>query len=273
MNLINNKLEWIRVADPKAEKLDDIQYSTHSEVHAYQVKWTIAEANISFANFNELIPLITSSWKNLKTNNPSKKVIPHLITNKPASSHDSLKDGNTKIGSFENFIAEVWTNLKSNQAIDAKWNSIFTEFKKNTNLEGTEFEDFVGVFDFQPNYEQKKFSVSNTRYFKEDEDLQQISRFIIERVASSERNVQFNRQEIIKELGWTDRFKTSFNHELIVDRRRYQPIQSTIDLLNTKLAEQKNGYLFLQGSPGSGKSTLLNQWSKGLKTRIISLIW
>lgn len=43
LNLINNKLEWIRVADPKAEKLDDIQYATHSELHAYQVKWTIVE--------------------------------------------------------------------------------------------------------------------------------------------------------------------------------------------------------------------------------------
>jgi hypothetical protein len=269
LNLINNKLEWIRVADPKAEKLDDIQYSTHSELHAYQVKWTIAEANISFANFTELIPLITSSWKNLKTNNPSKKVIPHLITNKPASSHDSLKDGNTKIGSFENFLAEVWTKLKSNQAVDVKWNLIITEFKKATKLNDNEFDEFVRVFDFQPNYEQKKFSVKNTRYSKEDEDLQQISRFIIEKVASSERSVQFNRQEIIKELGWTDRFKTVFNHELIVDRQRYQPIQSTIDLLNSKLAEHKCGYLFLQGSPGSGKSTLLNQWSKGLKKRIV----
>lgn len=269
LNLINNKLEWIRVADPRAEKLDDIQYSTHSELHAYQVKWTIAEANISFANFKELIPLITSSWKNLKTNNPGKKVIPYLITNKATSSHDSLKDGNIKIGSFENFIAEVLTKLKSNHKIDPKWNPIITEFKKATNLDNTEFDEFVHVFDFQPNYEQRKFSVSNTRYYKEDEDLQQISRFIIEKVANSERDVQFNRQEIIKELGWTDRFKTSFNHELIVDRQKYQPIQSTIDLLNTKLTEHKSGYLFLQGGPGSGKSTLLNQWSKGLKTRII----
>lgn len=269
LNLINEKLEWIRVADDKAEKLDDIQYSTHLELHAYQVKWTIADANISFANFTELIPLITSSWKSLKTNNPSKKVIPHLITNKPVSSHDSLKDGNTKIGSFENFLAEVWTKLKSNQAVDVKWNLIITEFKKATKLDDNEFDEFVRVFDFQPNYEQKKFSVKNTRYAKEDEDLLQISRFIIEKVASSERSVQFNRQEIIKELGWTDRFKTVFNHELIVDRQRYQPIQSTIDLLNLKLAEHKCGYLFLQGSPGSGKSTLLNQWSKGLKKRIV----
>ena len=70
-------------------------------------------------------------------------------------------------------------------------------------------------------------------------------------------------------MGWENRFKTVFNHELIVDRQRYQPIQSTIDLLNSKLDEHKGGYLFLQGSPGSGKSTLLNQWSKGLKKRIV----
>jgi len=269
LNLINDKLEWIRVADPKAEKLDDIQYSTYSELHAYQVKWTIADANISFANFIELIPLITSSWKSLKTDNPSKKIIPHLITNKPVSSHDSLKNGSTKIGSFEDFISQVWTKLKSNKAFDTKWDSIITEFKKSTSLDDTEFNEFIDVFDFQPSYKKKQFSVGNTKYSKEDEDLQQISRFIIEKVASSERSVQFNRQDIIKELAWSERFKTVFNHELIVDRQKYQPIQSTIDLLDSKLVEHKMGYLFLQGSPGSGKSTLLNQWSKSIKTRII----
>lgn len=269
LNLINEKLEWIRVSDPKAEKLDDIQYSTHSELHAYQVKWTIADANISFANFIQLIPLITSSWKSLKGNNQSKKVIPHLITNKPVSSHDSLKDGSTKIGSFENFINEVWTKLKSNQPIDAKWNPIITEFQKATNLDDTEFDEFIRVFDFQHSYERKRFSVEKASYSREDKDLIDLSRFLWEQAGSEERNVEFSRGKVIQSIGWTDRFKTFFNHELIVDRQRYQPIQSTIDLLNSKLAEHKSGYLFLQGSPGSGKSTLLNQWSKGLKTRIV----
>src|SRR5690606_408377 len=96
-----------------------------------------------------------------------------------------------------------------------------------------------------------------------------LSRFIIEMVASPGRIIEFQRHEIIKELGWSDRFKTVFNHDLIIDRKRYQPIQATIDLLNTKVAEYTNGYLFLLGGPGSGKSTLLTQWSKGLKTRTI----
>jgi hypothetical protein len=269
LNLINNKLEWIRVADHKAEKLDDIQYSTYSELHAYQVKWTIDDAIISFANFLELIPLITSSWKNLKTNNPNKKVIAHLITNKPVSSHDSLKDGKTKIGSFNDFISEVWSKLKSNKSVDSKWEPIIVELQRITNLDDTEFKEFIQIFDFQPDYQKKHFSIGNARYFKEEEDLQQISRFIIEKVATPDRSVQFSRQEIIKELGWSDRFKTSFNHELIVDKQKYQPIQSTINLLNSKLIENKNGYLFLLGGPGSGKSTLLNQWSKGIKARVV----
>lgn len=269
LNLVNKKLEWIRIADPKAEKLDDIQYSTYSEIHAYQVKWTIADANISYTNFIDLLPFISSSWRNLKTANPNKKIIPHLITNKPVSSHDSLKVGQTKIGSFEDFISEVWMKIKLNQSIDDKWEPIIKELKKLSNLNESEFEEFILCFDFQSDYKQKLFSVGNIKYSKEDEDLQQISRFIVEKVASPERVVEFNCQDIIKELGWSDRFKTIFNHELIVDRQRYQPIQSTIDLLNSKLAEHKNGYLFLQGGPGSGKSTLLNQWSKGLKTRIV----
>lgn len=269
LNLINEQLEWIRVSDPRAEKLDDIQYSTHSELHAYQVKWSIADANISFANFTELIPLITSSWKTLKTNNPSKKVIPHLITNKPVSSHDSLKDGATKIGSFQNFIAEVWAKLKSNQSIDVKWIPIVAEFQKATNLNDTEFDEFIHVFDFQHKYERKRFSVENASFSRQDRDLVDLSRFLWQQAGGEDRNVEFSRTEIIRKIGWRGRFKTTFNHDLVVDKQKYQPIQSTIDLLNSKLEEYQNGYLFLQGSPGSGKSSLLSEWSRNLDHRFI----
>ncbi len=57
INLINKSLLWIRVADPQAEKLDDIQYATNNEIHAYQIKWTISEATITYRNFLDLFPL------------------------------------------------------------------------------------------------------------------------------------------------------------------------------------------------------------------------
>lgn len=269
LNLINKKLEWIRIADPKAEKLDDIQYATHHEIHAYQVKWTIAGANITYRNFSNLLPLITTSWQKLKADNPGRKVIPHLITNKSISRNDSLKNGGTQLGSFAVFFTEAWLKIKSNLSINDKWNSTINDLKKNSKLSESEFEEFIKCFDFQPGYEPKQFSITNIRYSKDEEDLYQISRFIIEKVASSKRVIEFKRHEIIKELGWEDRFRTIFNHELVFDRQKYQPLQSTIDLLNLKLTEHKNGYLFLKGGPGSGKSTLLNQWSRELSQRVI----
>ena len=269
LNLINKELEWIRIADPVAEKLDDIQYSTHSEVHVYQVKWTISDANISFTNFKELFPLVVSSWQKLKKVHPNKKVIPHLITNKSISFNDSLKSDNNKIGSFNDFNVEVLLKLKSNQDYEDKWKPFVEELKTISNLSNNEFKDFFNCFDFQTSYKQKKFTVKNVKYSKEDEDLQKLSRFIIEKVASPDRIVEFKRDEIIRELGWTGRFKTVFDHELIIDRQSYQPIQTTINLLNNKLVEHNKGYLFLVGGPGTGKSTLLNQWSKEAKKRVV----
>ncbi|WP_375562985.1 AAA family ATPase [Bernardetia sp. OM2101] len=262
INIVNRQLEWIKVADPEAEKLDDIQYSTFSEIHAYQVKWTINKEKISYKGFVELMPLLISSWKKIKNNNLGKKVVPHLLTNKQLSSNDKVGKG---LGSFDSFIDEVWNKLKIDKKIDNKWNPVVKELKKNLNISDSEFVEFVRCFEFQPNHKQKGFNIKSARHDKEHDDLQRLSSFLIESVASPDRPVRFTRKQIIENLGWADRFRTTFNHELIIERKKYQPINSTIDSMNSSLSQFESGYLFLVGSPGSGKSTLLNQWSKDLE--------
>jgi hypothetical protein len=268
-NLVNKQLEWIKVADPNAEKLDDIQYATTKEVHAYQVKWTIADATISYNNFCELIPSLVTSWKVLKTINPTKTVIPHLITNKSLSLHDSIKNGNIKIGSFNEFISDIWIKIKTKQSIEKKWDPILKEFKRITQLTNQEFNDFIRFFDFQFDYKKKEFKVSNVRNSKEDEDLIQISRFLFEEAGGEKRNVKFTRSELLLALGWEDRFRTIFTHELVVDRQTYQPIIETQNELDTKLKEFEKGYIYLVGGPGTGKSSLLSNWARQRKDRII----
>jgi hypothetical protein len=268
-NLINKQLEWIKVADPEAEKLDDIQYSTQNEIHAYQVKWTIADAKISYKNFCELIPLLISSWKALKALNPSKIVVPHLITNKLLSSHDSIKDGENKIGSFKGFIKEVWGKIKTGQTVEKKWTPILKKFMKLTLLGDQEFQEFIKYFDFQFDYKQKELKICNVKHSKEDEDLIHISRFLFEEAGGNRRNVKFTRSKLISELSWYDRFKTIFTHDLVIDRQTYQPIQETQDLLDSKLTEFEKGYLYLVGGPGTGKSSLLTNWIRQKKERII----
>jgi len=268
-NLVNKQLEWIKVADPGAEKLDDIQYATSKEIHAYQVKWTIADATISYKNFCDLIPNLASSWKEIKSINPSNIVIPHLITNKSISLHDSIKSGNIKIGSFNEFVSDVWIKIKTNQSIEKKWNPILKEFKKITQLTNTEFNDFIKFFDFQFDYKKKEFKVSNVKNSQEDEDLIQISRFLFEEAGGEKRNVKFSRSELLTILGWEDRFRTIFTHDLIVDKQTYQPIVESQNEINTKLGKFDKGYIYLVGGPGTGKSSLLTNWARQRKERII----
>lgn len=265
-NLIENQLEWIKIADPEAGKLDDIQYATSKEIHAYQIKWTIADKNISFQDFINLIPLLVNSWKKLQNDNPEKVVIPHLITNKSLS-NQNVKINSTEYGEFSIFIKDVWYKL--NEHLDSKWEPVVGYIKTQTGLNDSDFRLFIEHFDFQFDYEPHPFSIKNIKAAKNEEDLIQICRFLFEEVGGKERNVKFSRKQIIERMGWRDRFKTIFNHDLIINRETYQPIIFTENILDSKIDEFTGGYIFLEGSPGSGKSSLLTNWSRKRKDRII----
>lgn len=269
--MIKGELNWIRVADPDAKKLDDVQYSTSSEIHAYQVKWTIAEDTFSYLNFKELFPLIVSSWKALKVKHAfeNKPVFAHLLTNRILSKHDSIKVGKTKVGTFRNFFNEVWIPLKMGSDIGAKWIPIVEELKSLSALSEVEFSNFIEHFIFEPEYKPKPLSVSNVVGNQQQQDLVKLRGFILEKVADKNRPVQFEFNDLIRQLGWSSRFKTTFHHELIIDESKYSPIKTTLDELTEKVSTLNGGYIYLTGSPGSGKSTLVTQWAKSREERII----
>ena len=269
--LVNNNLEWIKIADPEAEKLDDIQFATKSEVHAYQVKWTIAGQTISYLNFVNLLPLILSSWKGLGEihSKNKKKVIAHLLTNKTLSKHDRIMSGKKMIGTFADFYVEVWQKWKLGQPVVEKWNSVIKELIDNLKLSEPEFKTFISQFEFHPAHIGVDLKVGLRVHSGEVDDLLTFRSFLLEKVSDPARVVPFTKEEIIDGLVWATKFKTTFNHELSVDINRYQSIRPTVNDLNEKLSTHNSGYLFLVGGPGSGKSTLLTEWMKGRTERII----
>jgi hypothetical protein len=268
--LVNNNLEWIKIADPEAEKLDDIQYATRTEVRAYQVKWTIADQTISFLNFTTLLPLILSSWQKLAAIHikDKKKVIAHLLTNKTLSKHDHIMSGKKDIGTFSDFYTEVWQKWKMGQPVDKKWNVVIKKMMTDLKLSDADFKTFVSQFEFHPEHVGVDLKVGLRLHSADVEDQLAFRDFLLEKVADPARIVPFTRQEIIDGLLWAAKFKTTFNHELSVDINRYQSITSTVEDLNEKLSAHTSGYLFLVGGPGSGKSTLLTEWMKGRTERI-----
>ena len=82
--IIQGSLVEIHVADiqSKAGKLDDICYVTNDEVHAFQIKTTIAECTFGYSDFMGLLPGIVDGWVKWRNRYKDKKIIPHLWTNR-----------------------------------------------------------------------------------------------------------------------------------------------------------------------------------------------
>ncbi|WP_022826295.1 ATP-binding protein [Hymenobacter norwichensis] len=269
--LLHNSLEWVRVADPEAQQLDDILYATKTTVFAYQVKWTIAGAAISLSAFSQLLPLLVRSWQGLRTKyQPEhKQVLAHLLTNKRLTSNDRITHQKAVIGSTAAFFVEAWQPLQNRQLVPAKWQPILTRLAQASKVSWAEFEEFAAHFMFVPAYQPKDFSVVRAGYNQLDGDLDDFRSYLLESVGHPDRLVQLTRSHLISALGWQARFETTFTHELFVDKARYQPIRGTIAQLEAKLAAHSGGYLFLTGTPGAGKSTLLTQWADERRTRFL----
>lgn len=268
--MLNRELVEIRVADTEENvgKLDDICYVTYSEVHAYQVKWTMVESTFGYADFVELLPSIIDGWKKLCELYPDKIVVPHLFTNRKSVTRGKyIQDNNgKKIGSFAVFRKEVIDILHNGNVVDAKWENIVNDLKTKTKeiVTEEEFYSFWRVFDFVTDYADATIKIADAKADQKINDLWMIINLIIEMAASKELLVVMSYDEILNQLGWSSRINTIFNHNLSVDSITYEPIQVAFQRLNELLHSKTKGYIFVEGTPGSGKSTLLTQWTYSL---------
>lgn len=85
-HLRRGTLEWIKLADPDAGKMDDFQIATHGRLDAYQIKWGQYSSNVTYKSFissskdNEA-PLLqlANGWKTLCNSNRDRKVVVHWL--------------------------------------------------------------------------------------------------------------------------------------------------------------------------------------------------
>lgn len=264
--IIDGSLEEIRVADAddNVGKLDDICYATEREVHGYQVKWTNSNNSFKYNDFKELLPSIVDGWRKLKILYPNKNVIPHLLTNRPYSENDRgiyNKEGQV-IGPFIQYKSNVLDKLKDGSAIEAKWADTLSELKVFSTLTDEEGPLFWDSFAMDYFDEQDEIRVEIKYSDKRIEDLLDLARLIQMMASRKERKALATRHEIVRMLNWSDRFNTTYNHNLSVTSSSYEPITDAILQLNRLLTSKSKGYIFLEGTPGSGKSTLLTQWSR-----------
>ncbi|MBI5589210.1 MAG: ATP-binding protein [Deltaproteobacteria bacterium] len=277
--LVEGRLEWFRIADPAAGRVDDIQISTvDGELHAYQVKWADTIQNISFAEFiredknPSLISQLSQGWVTLKVQHPDKRVFVHLIHRHiplstpvpkakiPINSPSPLQPH------FQAFIRDCWKNktqwLQSGMnGIPQGWRSAMEAIRQETGLfDEHNFLDFIAASNLHFGYQFPQTDEPISRQSaRREKDVDQLARLIAKLGGGEKRIIQVTRTDILKELGWESRFEFHFKHEFPVDQSIYQPIIQTVHELEATLSQFTSGYLALIGTPGSGKSTTLTQ--------------
>ncbi len=277
--LIEGRLDWFRIADPDAGRVDDIQVATtDGQLHAFQVKWADSVQNISFADFTRsgkepsLVSQLADGWRTLKAQHPDRCVFVHLIhRNIPLPT--LAPKAQIPLGTppplqphFQALIRECWKDKQrwistGVKGIPQGWHPAMEVVRKEAGFTNEkQFLDFIAVCELQFGYQfpDAEDPLSRTAVRRE-KDVDQIARLISKLGGGEKRVIEISRADLLKELGWESRFEFRFKHEFPVDQSIYQPITQTVQELETAISQFTSGYLALIGTPGSGKSTTLTQ--------------
>ena len=286
--LREDRLEWIRVADPKALRVDDLLLGIQGRVDAYQVKWTQYEGTLTFRDLagdgshtSSLIEDLARGWRQLKETYSSHRVVVHLVTNAfPSTSPQArlpVGDSFPTPSHFAAFLAQVWepahrSPLGDSLAIPSEWLTTWDTLRASSLLSEGDFEAFVRDCELELRYpsQHSSASIDSRDELIAAEDTEKIVHELFQTVAAPERIIELNRNQLLRRLGWSNRFEFKSRHHFPIDEVLYQPIESTGQRLTSAIDTLPGGYLAVTGTPGSGKSTLLTKTLKSLTERVVT---
>ena len=261
-------LQWIRVADPEAGRVDDFQIATTGRLDAYQIKWEQYPGTLTLNEFTQgssppLVKQLADGWKQLQETHPNRRVVVHLLTNAYASESTGILPDTPKPPSpyhFAAFIEQAWQPAQRDGDLDydGKWNAVWSSLLESSGLEEEVFSQFI---------QDCKLNL-RTPAPSEDVEHREITDLLFKTAAGSERTVEIGCDELLDRLGWSQRYEYRNVHEFEVPRF-YQPIESTVEDLIDRLEKLPSGYVAVVGSPGSGKSTLLTRTLRSLSVRLV----
>ena len=280
-SLRRDTLEWIRLADVTAGRVDDFQLASPGRVDAYQIKWTFDGGSFTYrelvseaAGNPSLIAQLADGWTRLKNSHPQRRVVVHFQTNRVPSVSRLIKvAGTTTKKSFSQFINELWRPVRSRNAqIPSTWRRTWNELRRECALAAGEFRQFVTDCELEfgvlvPNVD----SVPDPD-FALQRDLVQVTDQLQALAADPTRPrnepIQLDRNALLALLNWTQRLEFVSRHDF-PEPKVYREIPDTAGRLRVAIQHLHGGYLVLLGDPGSGKSTLLTKTLVDLPCRLI----
>ncbi len=279
--LREEKLRWIRVADPEAGRVDDLQLCSESCVDAYQIKWARYGGNVTFNDFITvrdnapcLIAQLAEGWQRLRNNYQPLRVIVHLATNQIPSTSDRLPANETTstANHFAAFLEQVWKPACKNAEfqIPEEWQAAWQRLQEASELSIDEFRHFAKDCEFEFGYPLPGLDTPASREGQVyQDDLKHVFHTLFETVFDPQQIIQLERDKLLDRLGWKQRFEYRNQHDFPVDEFLYQPIEASTKAIECALTQNTTGYLAVIGTPGSGKSSLVTQTLRYRTERVI----
>ncbi len=277
-------LRWIRVADPQAGRVDDLQIGSDSRIDAYQVKWSRYGELFHFRQLVQpsgsspgLIAQLADGWRRLKALHTGHRVVVHLISNKTPSSSGRVISGDPAPTAAHTaaFIEQVWNQLKRTPpeapwAPPPAWRPAWDQLQTASGLSPADFRALVSDCELELSYRLPELDAPLTR----DEqilrqDIEHLTHELFATVAEPAQIIELTRDQLLGRLGWRRRTEFRSRHEFPIERALYEPIGPTVQQLHRALDSLVDGYIAVLGSPGSGKSTLLTDTLRARPERVV----
>jgi hypothetical protein len=284
--LRDGTLEWIRVADPEAGRVDDFQIATANGLDAYQVKWSRFPQTITFnelvrtgVDSPSLINQLADGWQRL-TAQSQRRVTVHLLTDDFPSTNDHIPGASRPnfADHFAVFLVDAWRpkSQDPNHSLPERWSSAWSALVGASGLERSKFETFVTNCRLDVSYRlpDDLIDESGSEGLQQEastwkSDLDQLQFALFSVVADKRQIVQLSRSELLDWLGWRERLEFRSRHEFPATAIPYEEITGTAEQLFRALQTETRGYLILLGTPGSGKSTLLSNSLRYRPERVV----
>lgn len=270
--LLDNELQSLRLTDPEAGKVDDLVLITTTRRGGYQFKSAQPPGMITYTDLVKprrtrsggqapsWLRSLGDGWVALREAGTDTTV--SLVTNQLPSISDRLPppdESDDTQRTFAAFVTHVLNPVRSGALkldhVPAEWAGAIKRMQEELEFDQSELNDFLRSLHLEFATSDPLANRDSTRRG----DILELSNALYRRVSNANAVVVLNRQELLEEVGWTDRVRLRNNHQFPVDLDTYEPLDAPIAALTDILSTTTKGHIALVGPPGSGKSTLLAQ--------------
>ena len=277
----DNAFESASFVDPRAGKVDDVQITTQSAHHAYQVKWTSSPSGVTLrsltvADDGDVSPLqqLYDGWQTLRGRH-GKPVRVHWLTNALPSTHPERNDfageGDARppVATMAAFLDEVHRPYVAGTPVPERWKAAWASLRESLqNVSETDFDAFMRAAQFDLGYAPVDpvgpFDVQRQRY----DDIQRLWAALFDQVGRSPKGARVDvRGDHPLLAGLVSRLRLYHAHDFPPPDIPLVEGGDTLGALGAAVDVASGGYVGLIGSPGAGKSTLLSAFARARRRR------